>query len=195
MTEKKGRGRPTKFTKETTEALIEHISNGVPVEIAVTLAGIKSRTYYDYKARGEADEKAGIESEYSQFSQAVKKARGEAIARAVVKIQEAGIQGKSWQALAWFLERTCPEIFALRSPVNVQASEERRSGEVTKRLVIEASEIREVVEILRDANILEEVLRQKPYGVLADQAGTIIIEGKSSGGGDAQHRQLGNAVQ
>lgn len=48
----------------------------------------------------------------SKLSQALKKAEAEAKALALTKIQKAGFEGGSWQALAWWLERKFPHEFA-----------------------------------------------------------------------------------
>jgi len=172
---KRGRGRPTKLTKELTKELVMHLENGVTPMTAIEIVGLAQSCYYDYKAHGEKDIKAGIKSDFSDFSDAIKKARANAIARALVNIQKAGLSGKSWQALAWYLERTCPEQFALRQRTDITV-ERKNEDEGVKQFVIEPTKVREVIEILRDAGILEEVLKQKPYGKLAREANRIALE-------------------
>lgn len=48
----------------------------------------------------------------TKLAQALKKAESEAKAAALSKIQKAGFEGGSWQALAWWLERKFPHEFA-----------------------------------------------------------------------------------
>lgn len=55
----------------------------------------------------------------SKLSKALKKAESEAKAAALSKIQKAGFENGSWQALAWWLERKFPHEFA-RPEVQLQ---------------------------------------------------------------------------
>lgn len=64
----------------------------------------------------------------SQLRQALKKAEAEAKAAALSKIQKAGMEGGSWQALAWWLERKFPHEFA-KPEVQLQREQMQQSTE------------------------------------------------------------------
>lgn len=63
-----------------------------------------------------------------QLSQALKKAEAQAKAAALSKIQKAGMEGGSWQALAWWLERKFPHEFA-KPEVQLQREQMQQSTE------------------------------------------------------------------
>ena len=87
-------GRPTKFTTERQERILRSIRAGNYVETAALAAGIGKSTFYDWLDR------------FPDFADAVQKARAEAEARYVAVIEQA--TETSWQAAAWWLERTAP---------------------------------------------------------------------------------------
>ena len=95
--------RPTKLTDEVREKICEAIRKGNYLETAAAYAGIGISTFYDWIRRG--DQTRG--SKFSDFSEAVKKARAEAEAHAVAVIRDAA--HNSWQAAAWWLERSFPD--------------------------------------------------------------------------------------
>lgn len=72
---------------------------GLKYEEAASCAGISIRTWYDWLAKGDAGNKR-----YTQFSQAIKAAEGQAAAKCMRQIVKAATKGQ-WQAAAWILER------------------------------------------------------------------------------------------
>lgn len=125
--------RPKGSTKlmEISEPLIKLLKSGVPVVHACDAVGICPATYYDWIKLGERA-KSG---QYHEFYLNVKKARAEAIARNVAIIQKAA--GHSWQAAAWWLERTCPAEFGRREvEINMtQNNVEINTDETRERIV------------------------------------------------------------
>lgn len=103
-----GRKKGSKMMVEISDPLIKLLKSGVPVIHACGAVGIASVTYYDWMKKGETA-KSG---QYFEFYHAVKKARAEAVARNVAIIQKAAAH--TWQAAAWWLERSCPAEFAKR---------------------------------------------------------------------------------
>ena len=101
------RGRPTKLNANTAERILEVLRLGVPQSTAVAYAGISRPTYYRWLAA--ADDPDASE-DFQDFRDAVKVARAEAEVRSIAAIQNAS--RKSWQAAAWFLERSFPEHWA-----------------------------------------------------------------------------------
>jgi hypothetical protein len=103
MATKRGRGQPTKLTPEVTERLVEALKAGNYIETACTYAGIGVSTYHAWVAKAE---ETGANKDFTDFLDAVKKARSEAEIRNVALIQQAA--QKNWTAAAWWLERSQP---------------------------------------------------------------------------------------
>ena len=95
-------GRPTKLTPEVQEKIVSLVRAGNYPEVAAQAAGIDPRTYYRWMEKGEDGP-----APYGQFRHAVKEAQAAAESHAVTIIRKAAIDG-SWQAAAWFLERSHP---------------------------------------------------------------------------------------
>lgn len=108
-------GRPTALTHEVQERIIQAVRGGSYLDDAANYAGIAERTLYRWLAKGRDAinaEELGYELTeqerlYGQFCQALLKARADATIRNLTLIQNAAQSG-SWQAAAWFLERTNP---------------------------------------------------------------------------------------
>ena len=107
------------------------------------MAGISPSTYYDWLKKGaEEDSKQdeikalgsggsplpAIEEDsdielvyiYSEFSEAVARARAEAEGAHIKNIRRAADNG-TWQASAWFLERSFPKKWGKRSTLDIDA--------------------------------------------------------------------------
>jgi|LakMenEpi03Aug12_release.lakeMendotaPanAssembly.Ray.scaffolds.fasta_scaffold931249_2 transposase len=97
-------GRPTKLNEQTHEAIVTAVRAGNYVETAAQAAGISERTFYHWMERGEADYESDLDSPFSQFFQAVEKAKAESEKIDLDLIAKAAGEG-NWQAAAWRLER------------------------------------------------------------------------------------------
>lgn len=95
-------GRPSKLTPERSSAILISISKRVPYAIAAPANGVHEDTLYEWISRGLRDIKEGIDSEYSRFSESLKKIEQEKIIHHIDKINE---NVDRWQADAWILER------------------------------------------------------------------------------------------
>ena len=136
-------GRKTKLTPEIQETICNWLKLGYYQEDAAVMAGISPSTYYDWLKKGaEEDSKqdeikalgsAGsplpaIEEDsdielvyiYSEFSEAVARARAEAEGAHIKNIRRAADNG-TWQASAWFLERSFPKKWGKRSTLDIDA--------------------------------------------------------------------------
>jgi transposase len=108
-------GRSSKLTPEVQKAIVEALRAGNYQESAAAYVGISHTTFHNWLNRGREEarritdgEKANPkEAAYLEFLDAVEKARGEAEVRNVMHIQRAAQEG-TWQAAAWFLERSFP---------------------------------------------------------------------------------------
>lgn len=119
-------GRRTKLTPVVQEKVIEAVGTGNYLEVAARYAGISSATLFAWMDRGRKeverrekdenpDEKEGI---YVEFLEAVEKARAVSETSAVALIRRAAVNG-SWQAAAWYLERTNHERWGRKQAVEL----------------------------------------------------------------------------
>ena len=98
--------------------LIEALKAGNYLEHACDFAGIGKSTVYRWLDRGQQESEnieQGMkpdrhEAQYLELWDAIKRARGEATIRNVAVINNAA-RGGTWQAAAWWLERTAPQQF------------------------------------------------------------------------------------
>ena len=82
------------------------IERGLKITDACIMAGVSRDWYYDNLKSGS---KKGQE-----FERRAEHARVKAKERCLVRVQNASIEKKHWQAAAWFLERVYPEEYALK---------------------------------------------------------------------------------
>lgn len=113
-------GRPLKFTPERRLAILTDISNAIPYELAAMANGIRWETLYAWIRKGWEDEANEIESEYSLFSQDIKRIERDRIRMHTEKIS-ANVE--RWQSDAWMLERRWYKYFG--SNVHLHELEER----------------------------------------------------------------------
>ena len=98
MTQKK-KGRPSKFTKDRKERIVQAIQAGCTYEMAADYAGITRSTLWNWLKKGE-DPK---QKSYCTFLDQVKKAEVEGAMVHLGTIAQAS--QKDWKASAWMLER------------------------------------------------------------------------------------------
>ncbi len=98
--------RPSKLTTEVQERIVSALRAGNYQDTAASYAGISAKTFYEWMNRGKSDDPA--EEIYSEFREAVLKAKADAEIRDVALIDRAANDG-SWQAAAWKLERKYPQ--------------------------------------------------------------------------------------
>lgn len=128
-------GRPSIISNEIITRIEESLLAGNYIETACAHAGISRDTYYEWKKRGEESEEENL---FSLFADTIKKARAESEARNVFNIQKAANSG-TWQASAWWLERSFPERWGRktevtgpnRGPIQVEVSRQ----ELTERIL------------------------------------------------------------
>jgi transposase len=142
-------GRPTKLTPELQAELCRLLEEGQHIQTACALVGLPISTFNDWVARGEGKHpKLKATKEFSEFSDAIKRARASAETVFVDRIKKAGEGGAilsvekttrlakdggeivsekivysqpQWQADAWYLERSYPDRWGrIRQDVNVR---------------------------------------------------------------------------
>ena len=121
MAKKVGRQAPT-VNDERVKVLINSLKNGAYVETACAYSGIGTSSVYRWIERGKAEDERLQQGEspnpeetpYWEIWDTIEKARSEAMLRNITLIQTAAQSG-SWQAAAWFLERTNPKLYGRRN--------------------------------------------------------------------------------
>lgn len=106
----------TKLNPERQARIVEALQQGNYIETAARYAGITPAGMYKWINRGNAErsrvseggEPNPTETPFVEFVEAVEKARSQAEIRNVGLIQKAAVDG-TWQAAAWFLERSYPK--------------------------------------------------------------------------------------
>lgn len=129
-------GRPLKLTEKRAELICEGLAAGKSVDLACHDAGVSRSAFYDWLARGRAEEEglfrtfldmvhgAVARSEETLVQALIKASTEEAVERTVVKeIMPDGIEKSritqrkrppDWRAASWLLERRFPEIYGRR---------------------------------------------------------------------------------
>jgi len=110
---------PRKLNPEVHETIVEHVRSGSFVSVAAQQAGISPSTFRTWMERGEMEE-ARIaegfdpnpdEAVFLAFKKDVDSARAEAEIESVKMVRMASRNG-TWQAAAWYLERSFPQRWA-----------------------------------------------------------------------------------
>ena len=89
-----------KYTKEKVTEIARYVRSGIPNKYAAEASGINEDTFYEWM------------KSKSEFSEAIKKAEADAVARNVLIVEKEA--EKTWQAAAWWLERRHRDDFATR---------------------------------------------------------------------------------
>ena len=106
--EPKNIGRPSKFTPERRAQIIHDISRRVPYELAAEANGICEATLFDWLNTGKAHQLEGIDTDFSRFSESIKRAE---LTRILEHTDMIAAKPERWQADAWLLERRWPKHF------------------------------------------------------------------------------------
>ena len=107
-------GRKPKLTKELIELLGTALQNGNYIETACDFVGINRATLYRWLQESEENDAKPI---LKELSDTVRKARAQAEMRNVLRIQKAA--DDSWQAAAWWLERSQPKKWSKQTNVEL----------------------------------------------------------------------------
>lgn len=106
------------ITEAQVDALARALRGGSDLETSCHYAGVSIPLVYKWFERGKVESERVAngaaadpsEAECLKFWDEMKKARADAIVRNVAHVQQAAQNG-SWQAAAWWLERTVPESY------------------------------------------------------------------------------------
>lgn len=100
--------RNSKFTPERRAQIIHDISRRVPYELAAEANGICESTLYDWLNTGKVHQLEGLDTEFTKFSEAIKRAE---MTRVLEHTDMIAAKPERWQADAWLLERRWPKYF------------------------------------------------------------------------------------
>lgn len=103
------------FTPERRASIINDISNRIPYILAAEANGICEDTLYEWLKIGRQHLREGIDSEYANFSESIKRAESGKIQQHLDKISE---NVDRWQADAWILERRWYKHFGANAQLN-----------------------------------------------------------------------------
>ena len=133
-------GRPERINDDLVAKFVELVADGMTITRTCQTLAINDGVWRRWRAQGDTDLEAGTDSVHARLSAGVQEARREAERRAVHAIRAAGFGVKMterttttttkpdgavvvvevvrekvdrhWTALAWWLERTIPEVYA-----------------------------------------------------------------------------------
>lgn len=103
-------GRPSKYEPERVNAIIDAISHGMYAEQAAVACGISKTTFVRWR------------DIYPEFKERVERAQAFAEERYIRLILRHATT--SWQAAAWWLERTFPDRYGRRARVELTGAED-----------------------------------------------------------------------
>ncbi|NDD26441.1 MAG: hypothetical protein EB103_06220 [Actinobacteria bacterium] len=137
--------------------LVNALRAGNYMEHAADYAGVHVSTVYRWleKGNGELERREqGYKPDRSldqlcELCEAVKKAKGESVVRAMALIQNAASNG-TWQASAWFLERTQPNFFGRRTEIVGEGG-----GAVKVEVSVEALEAK-LTQVMTHMGVIDE---------------------------------------
>lgn len=108
-------GRPSKFTPERCSSIIDAISHRIPYEMAAEANGISGSTLYEWLKIGNDQREQGMETDYTIFSEALKRAEMQKVREHTDMI---AAKPERWQADAWLLERRWHKYFGANAALN-----------------------------------------------------------------------------
>jgi transposase-like protein len=108
-------GRPTKFTPERCAAIVDAISHRIPYEYAAEANGICEDTLYEWLRIARVHRAEGVESDYTRFSEAIKRAE---MQRMREHSDIIAARPERWQADAWILERRWNKHYGPNAQIN-----------------------------------------------------------------------------
>ena len=126
------RGRIPLLNQQIQDNIVSAVRAGAYLDDAAAMSGISRHALFEWLAKGrDAHQKADQghelsdrETLYADFTDAVETARAEAQLRNVAIIQKAANEG-TWQAAAWYLERTNPRKWGRHETFEVGTTDDR----------------------------------------------------------------------
>ena len=133
----------TKLTPQLQQQFCEALHSGLTFAGACDLVGIARPTFHEWMARGEGTHERPSTPALAEFADAVKEARSQRDQR-YVKVIEDAAAGGTWQAAAWFLERTNRSEYGRNESVEITG----KDGGPVKQQVVGDEERAEVTALI-----------------------------------------------
>ena len=146
------RGQPTKFTPKTKEKILKAIRLGLSITKACNVAGIEYNTYRNWETKALYDK----EPDYVDFFQECERAKDEREAFHLNQIVQASRDG-TWQASAWFLERSLPNVYGRSNRVEVTGKD---GGPVQSETKIEVISPVEILRLISPSIVIDADYRE-----------------------------------
>lgn len=108
----------TKLTPQLSKDFCQALHDGLTFAGACDLVGIAPQTFHEWMARGEGTHERPQTPQFAAFADAVKEARA-VRDRKYVRVIEKAAEDGTWQAAAWFLERTNRKEFGRNESVEI----------------------------------------------------------------------------
>src|SRR5688500_1679884 len=115
------RGRPSSYTEEKGKEIVEHILAGNSKTNAFKLAGFHPDVVFAWLKRGKED--PDRYPELAELHENVEEATAHVQGEMAQRIRLTALSGapNTWQAAAWYLERTDPANWGKRDQVKIEA--------------------------------------------------------------------------
>jgi len=111
---REGSGRPSKFNQERRDSIIDAIYHRIPYQLAAEANGICLDTLYEWLKIGRQHQKDGIISDYTVFSEALKRAEMQRVREHCDMI---ACSPERWQSHSWLLERRWHQYYSTNAPL------------------------------------------------------------------------------
>jgi transposase len=119
-------GRKTKLTPQLIKNAERLLKGGNYVNTVCEYLGIGESTWYRWMEEGEQAQ-TGLKRE---FWESIKKAEAEAEIRLITDLQKIADEDRSWQAIAWMLERKYPSRWGKKDRLTAEIE---HSGQITNK--------------------------------------------------------------
>ena len=163
--------RPSKFTPDVTQKIIQGVRAGASREVSARFAGVTVSTLYNWLKRGRQETKG----EYHDFYEAMERGDAEAEMEAVVRIRQAAKGGEllsrettsrtlrtgetvtnikekftepNWSAAAWFLERKHSDRWGRHDRVDIDRIVRDEAERLAPQLGLSVQEVIEATQEL-----------------------------------------------
>lgn len=132
-------GRPSKFTVEVRQKILDSITAGATYDLAAQFAGVSYDTFNTWMKKAKRENSKDPEqAAYVAFANAVEQANAQMAVSALTAIQLSG----EWQARAWILERRFPEQYGKQLTVDISIDTEiKKLKKIAKNLGVTLKDV------------------------------------------------------
>jgi hypothetical protein len=149
-----GRGRPTKRTSATQEAILASIEKGLPFSLACSRAGVSHEFFIQWR------------QDDPEFESLVAQACSVSVEHNLEVVRRAAANG-DWKAAAWMLERSHPKMFSrpeVQVQLNQQFNVQGQGGWLPDPQALQAAR-----DALEDVKRIQEARRQREKAASIEQ--------------------------